>query len=121
MPPRVPRLDHCNAWPSSKPAWGMPARDRQKPGEGIAAAADSAVDNPLDREASGAPPTGRALREVGGAKLIQDAIFLGADALVLVHIKMVTLHSLTDAAAPPVLLLDLAAGTSRGESGVAPR
>jgi hypothetical protein len=31
----------------------MPVRDQQKPGEGTIAVADSAVDNPLDREAEG--------------------------------------------------------------------
>jgi hypothetical protein len=87
----------------------MPARDRQKPGEGTIAVADSAVDNPLDREASRGPPTGRALREVGGAELILDAIFLGVEALALVHVKTVTLHSLMGEAAPPVLLVDISA------------
>ena len=46
------------------------------------------------------------MREVWGTEFILDAIFLGADALVLVHAKTFTLHSLTDAAAPPVLLVD---------------
>jgi hypothetical protein len=40
------------------------------------------------------------------------AIFLGADALALVHPKSVTLHSLTDADAYPVLLVDNSAGSS---------
>ena len=98
----------------------MPARDQQKPGEGTIVVADSAVDNPLDREAGRGPPTGRALREVGGAEHIFDAIFLGADALVLVQIKTVTLHSLTDAAAPPALIVDNPAGGGLMSSAASP-
>jgi hypothetical protein len=90
----------------------MPARDQQrKSAEGADAAADSA-DNPLGREAGRAPPTGRAVREVGGTDTIGGAIFLGADALALVQAKTVTLHSLTDAAADPVLLVDNTTGNS---------
>jgi hypothetical protein len=99
----------------------MPVRDQQKPGEGAIDVADSSVDNPLDGEASRSPPTGRALREVGGADLLFDAIFLGVDALALVQNKTVTLHSLTDAAADPVLLVDHAAGGgSLGSSAASP-
>jgi hypothetical protein len=99
----------------------MPVRDQQKPGEGAIVVADSAdVDNPLDRDTSRAPPTGRALREVGVAELVYNAIFLGADALVLVQAKTVTLHSLTDAAAPPVLLVDNSAGSSLSSSVASP-
>jgi hypothetical protein len=98
----------------------MPARDQQKTGEGVIAVADSAVDNPLDREAGRGPPTGRALREVGGGELILEAIFLGADALALVQLKTVTLHSLTDAAAPPVLLVDNSASGVLGSSAASP-
>jgi WD40 repeat protein len=99
----------------------MLARDQQKPGEGAIAVADSAVDNPaLDRQVSHAPPTGRALREVEGSELGHDAIFLGADALALVQMKTVTLHSLTDAAAPPVLLVDNSAGSTLVSSAASP-
>ena len=48
--------------------------------EGVAAVAN----NPL-REASRAPPTGRALRDVEGTESIYGAVFLGADALALVE------------------------------------
>ena len=41
----------------------MPVRDQHKPGQGAIVVADSAVDNPLDREAGRGPPTGRALRD----------------------------------------------------------
>jgi hypothetical protein len=96
----------------------MPARDRQKPEEAVAAVAFS-TGNPL-REASRAPPTGRALREVGGAEEIPGAIFLGADALALVQIKSVTLYSLTDADADPVLLVDNSAGSTLASSAASP-
>jgi hypothetical protein len=85
----------------------MLVHDQQKPaaraselsGEGVATDADSAeVDNPLDREASRKPPTAsRALREAASTEMILDAIFLGADAVALVEIKTIKLHSLTDA------------------------
>ena len=92
----------------------MLARDRQKPEEAAAAVAVSAG-NPL-REASRAPPTGRALREAtGGAGLIMDA-----DALALVYTKSVTLHSLTDADADPLLLVDNSAGSALVSSTASP-
>jgi hypothetical protein len=98
----------------------MPVRDQQKPGEGVIAVTDFAVNNPLDREASRTPPTGRALREVWGTENIYDAIFLGADTLALVQAKRVTLHSLTDAAASPVLLVDNSAGSILLSSAATP-
>ena len=76
---------------------------------GVAALAESAVDNPL-HEAGRAPPTGRALREVQGAEPICDAIFLGVEALALIQAHRVMLHILMDAAANPVLLVDNQAG-----------
>jgi WD40 repeat protein len=53
-------------------------------------------------------------------EIIWDAVFLGADALALVHNKRVTLHSLTDAAADPVLLVDNSAGSVIQSSAASP-
>ena len=78
------------------------------------------MDNPLREAGRRAPPTGRAVREVKGAEHIFAAIFLGADALVLVQMKTATLHSLTDAAAPPVLLVDNSAGSILASSTASP-
>ena len=68
----------------------MPAHDRQRPiEEGTSVVVGGATDNPL-REASSttAPPwTGRAMREAGGTNFILGAIFVGADALVVVELK----------------------------------
>jgi WD40 repeat protein len=110
----------------------MPARDQQKPEVGVATVADAAdnlLDNPLTtrEDPARAPPTGRALREVKSIDLtykaymfIYNAIFLGADTIALVQYKRVTLHSLTDEAAPPVLLVDHSAGSSLNSSAASP-
>jgi WD40 repeat protein len=98
----------------------MPARDRQQPEEGVVTVADSASINPL-REASRAPPTGRASREVGGTETIYGAVFLGADALALVEAWCcVTLHSLTNADVDPVLLVDNVASGGIASSAASP-
>jgi hypothetical protein len=97
----------------------MPAHDRQQPEEGADASVAIAAGNPL-REASRAAPTGRALREVEGAEMIFDAIFLGADALALVQGKTVTLHSLTGEASPPVLLVDNSSSANVQASAASP-
>jgi hypothetical protein len=86
------------------------------------------TENPL-HEASGGdgddrsrpPPTGRALREVWGLVFRLDGIFggayfLGADTLALVQPKTVTLHSLTDADAAPVLVVNNSVGSSINSS-----
>ena len=102
----------------------MPTRDQQRnsaeAGAVAAAAVDFSADNPLERETSRAPPpTPRALREVGGAESITNAVFLGADALALVENKTVTLHSLTDTAEPLVLLVDNSASSDSIRSCIA--
>ena len=98
----------------------MPAGDRQKSEEGAAAVADAAANNNPLSEVGRAAPTGRALRKVEGTEIIFDAVFLGADALALVQMKRVTLHSLTDKDADAVLLVDHSAGSSISSSAASP-
>jgi WD40 repeat protein len=99
----------------------MPAPDWQREVRERAGPVADGADNPL-HDASGAgvedlagshivtTPTGRALREVLSTEFISNALFLGADALVLVQFQKITLHSLTDAGATPVLLVAHSAG-----------
>jgi WD40 repeat protein len=98
----------------------MPAGDRQKSEEGAAAVADAAANNNPLSEVGRAAPTGRALRKVEGTEIIFDAVFLGADALALVQMKRVTLHSRTDKDADAVLLVDHSAGSSISSSAASP-